>query len=236
MTGPSNDPRHTQTGPAPLPPPTAPDDRAGGTSDSAATPPSRRASHLVGGLLLLAAGVLWLLDVADVVDLRWRVILPAGLVVVGLAVLVLSLWGGAGELIGVGVVLTVLVIASALLPDQLSARVGDQNHRPETVVELRDHYSHGIGQLTIDLRGLGADDLPDGATMGASVGVGELQVRVPPELTVVVVASAGVGEVSTFDRSNSGFAVDVEETHGADTGAELRLELSVGIGRIEVTP
>jgi hypothetical protein len=234
MTGPASDPSRTDA--APLPPPVTPDGRTDGERDTGATPSTRRASHLVGGLLLLVAGVLWLLDVADAVDPPWRVILPAALVVVGLAVLVLSLWGGAGELIGVGVVLTVLVIASALLPDQLSARIGDQDHRPATAEELSDRYSHGIGELTIDLRGLGVDDLPDGATVGASVGVGELEVRVPRELTVVVVATAGVGEVSTFDRSNSGFAVEVEETYRVGTGPELRLELSVGIGRIVVAP
>ena len=252
MTGPSDEPRPTPTTSttsttsttpttsSPLPPPRTPDDRTGGepapASTPATTPAARRASHLIGGLLLLVAGVLWLLDVADAVDLRWRAILPAGLIVVGLAVLVLSLWGRAGELIAVGVVLTVLVVASALLPDQLSARVGEQTRRPAAVTELRDHYSHGIGQLTIDLRGLDAADLAAGATIGASVGVGELQVRVPPEVSVVVVASAGVGDVSAFDRSSSGFAVDLEESYRPEAGPELRLELSVGIGRIEVTP
>ena len=214
----TGDPPHVEIPPSPLP------------------PSPRRATHLVGGLLLLTAGVLWLLDAADVVDLHWRTILPAALIVVGVAVLVLSLWGAAHELIGVGVVLTVLVIASALLPEHISARIGDQEHRPATIEELRSHYAHGIGQLTIDLRGLDTDDLREPTTVGASVGVGELQVRVPPELTVTVVASAGVGEVSTTDRSNGGLGVDIEETLGTDTEAILRLELSVGIGRIEVTP
>lgn len=239
---------------APLPPP-RPDDTARADTTSADATPSgppsadapapgapapprpaaRRASHLVGGLILLTAGVLWLLDVTDVVDLRWRAILPAGLVVVGLAVLVLSLWDRAGELIAVGVVLTVLVVASALLPDQLSARVGEQSQRPVAAADLRDQYSHGIGQLTIDLRDLAVSDLPADTTVAASIGVGELQVRVPTDnLTVVVVGSVGVGEVSAFGRTSSGFAVDLDESSPAD-GPVLRLELSAGIGRIEVT-
>lgn len=227
MSGPTNGST------APLPPPSQPDEPTHGVPPHR-TGPSRTAPHLVGGLLLLVVGVLWLLDAAGAVDLRWRAILPAGLVVVGLAVLVLSLWGRAGELVGVGVVLTVLVVASALLPDHLSAGVGEVTHRPATVAELRDHYSHGIGELTIDLRDL--TDLPGDTTVGASLGVGELRVRVPPERAVVVDASAGIGEVTAFDRSNSGVAVDLQGSRPADGGPVLRLELSTGIGEIEVTP
>ncbi|MEX2626830.1 MAG: LiaF domain-containing protein [Ilumatobacteraceae bacterium] len=227
MTGPTNDST------APLPPPRHPDEPTHGAPPRR-TGPSRTAPHLVGGLLLLVVGVLWLLDAAGAVDLRWRAILPAGLVVVGLAVLVLSLWGRAGELVGVGLVLTVLVVASALLPEHLSAAVGERTHRPATASELRDHYSHGIGELTIDLRDV--TDIAGDTTVGASLGVGELRVRVPPELTVVVDASAGVGEVTAFDRSSGGVAVDLRESRRVDGGPVLRLELSAGIGQIEVTP
>lgn len=243
MTGSPHDLTHDSSRPGSLPPPatppatpeSSPEGRPSDDPVPEASPPPR-SSRLVGGLLLLTAGVLWLLDVTDVADLRWRLILPVGLIALGLAVVVLSFWTHAGGLIGVGAALTVLVVASALLPDHLSARIGEQEQRPIAVEQLRDRYAHGIGELTIDLRDLDVGDLPGVTTIRASVGVGSLDVRVPPDLTVVVAASVGVGEVSVFGRSNSGVGVDVEETNPSDADRTLRLELSVGLGEIEVRP
>jgi hypothetical protein len=200
--------------------------------------PTRRANvpqaaaSVVGGLLLLVVGVLWLLDATDTIELRWRILLPISLIIVGITCAAVSTRQRVGGLVTVGVVLSVLVVASALLPDQLGFRVGDQIARPAAVSDIRDEYSHGIGQLTIDLRDL---ELDTDITVAAGVGMGELLVRVPDEITIVVVASAGIGEVSALGRSSSGFGARLDERFPiADGGPVIRLELSVGIGEVVV--
>lgn len=190
------------------------------------------AASVVGGFLLLVVGVLWLLDATDTIELRWRILLPIALIVVGVTCAAVSIRQRVGGLVTVGVVLAVLVVASALLPDQLGFRVGDQIARPAAVADIRDEYSHGIGQLTIDLRDL---DVDTDTTVMAGVGIGELLVWVPDELSVVVVASAGIGEVSALGRSSSGVGARLDESFPiADGGPVIRLELSVGIGEVVV--
>jgi hypothetical protein len=195
------------------------------------------AASVVGGLLLLVVGVLWLLDATDTIELRWRILLPISLIIVGITCAAVSTRQRVGGLVTVGVVLAVLVVASALLPDQLGFRVGDQIARPAAVADIRDEYSHGIGQLTIDLRDLDLDTeaTDTDITVAAGVGMGELLVRVPDDITIVVVASAGIGEVSALGRSSSGFGARLDERFPiADGGPVIRLELSVGIGEVVV--
>ncbi|MGZ8626356.1 MAG: LiaF transmembrane domain-containing protein, partial [Actinomycetota bacterium] len=59
------------TVPEPPPPPT--------------TPP--RTGRLVAGVVLVLIGVGWLLEVLDVVEFPWEVLLPAALIAVGVALL-----------------------------------------------------------------------------------------------------------------------------------------------------
>jgi hypothetical protein len=213
---------------ASLPPPGEPQDGV-----PPRDPTGDRAWHqLVMGGLLLAAGVLWLLQATDVVELRWRLVLPAALIVVGLAVVAVSWRRPAGGLVAVGVVLTVLVVASTAAPVRLSARVGDRSERPSTVAELQRSYSLGMGQLTVDLRRL---TLERDTTVEASVGVGELTVLVRPEVPLVVEASVAMGEVTAVDRVDSGLGVSMEERiPGTVEAPTLTLELSVGVGQVRV--
>jgi hypothetical protein len=185
----------------------------------------------VVGVLLLAAGVLWLLDAGDVTDVAWRMLLPVALALVGAAVLALSIWRTAGSLIGIGVVLTVLVLASAVAPARISARVGDQVERPTTLEQTVDGYAHGMGTLTVDLRELPIDRP---VTIEASVGMGELVVRVPSGQTVEVEANVGMGDINALGRTSSGIAPRLDERFTGDEGPTLRLELSVGMGQIRV--
>ena len=195
-------------------------------------PVGRDWTGLVIGGLLLAAGVVWLLDIVEAVEIRWGVLLPLALVLLGLATIALSFTTRAGGLIGAGVVLIAVVVVSSIAPDRLSARVGDAEEEPTAIDQLEEHYAHGIGQLTIDLRQL---DLDRDVTIGASLGIGTLVIRIPNSFGIDAEASAGVGEVMILDRSSSGFGPRLQEQIPGDPGAAtVTLELSVGIGQIEV--
>lgn len=187
--------------------------------------------RLVSGVLLVGLGVVWLLSTADVMDPNWRILLPAALIGVGGVMVLLAAWGRGADLVGTGVLLTVLVVIAAIVPANPSFRMGEQEVRPGTVEEVKARYAHGIGSLTIDLRDL--DPGLDVLELEASNGIGDLVVQVPADASLEVSARAGVGSVTVGDRRSDGFGPRVE-TQVAGEGPTLSLDLSVGVGDIRV--
>jgi hypothetical protein len=222
-------------------PPAAPAAPAPATAPPGDSP---RLGHVVLGAILLLIGVGWLLEALDVADVPWRFLLPAALIIVGVALVFGARTGSHGGLVAVGVVLTVLVIAAgaveALVDIPFAGGVGDETRRPTTAVE--DEYRWGVGKLTIDLR-----DAPAlaGEEIAASVVLGELIVVVPPDLPLVITAHSGVGDVVVLGEQNGGIDVDLlchgtaeEVTCGDGMTPDdpyLRLDLEVAVGKVEVT-
>lgn len=186
--------------------------------------------RLVTGVLLVGLGVVWLLSTADVVDPNWQILLPAALVVVGSVMLVLTLRGRAADLIGTGTLLAVLVVVAAVIPANPSLRIGDQNVRPTTAAEVQGRYSHGIGNLTIDLREV---EFEADLDLEASTVIGELVVHVPEGAALEVDARVGVGSATVGDRQSDGIGGQLDARVPGE-GPTIRLDLSVGIGEIRV--
>lgn len=217
----------THDPPAPAPAPEPPDARR----EPKATPPGLSLGRMVLGAILILLGVLWLLDAAGVTELRWRVVLPAALTVVGVALVASARRGAHGGLVTVGIILSVLLMLSAATPLAGPADgMGERVERPTDVVAVEREQSLGIGSLTVDLRAV--EDLPDGATVTASVGIGELVVRLPEGVGARVEANTGIGDVTVLGRSRSGFGVSVSDEISGEP--EIVLDLSVGIGKVEV--
>lgn len=195
-----------------------------------------RSGRLVAGLLLVLFGVGWLLEVLDVIDFPWDVLLPIALILVGVAIVVASRSGARpGGLIAVGIVLTGVMVIGSAIDFPLGGGVGERLERPATVSELRDEYVLGIGQLTVDLTDLSAGALGADARTRVRVGVGQLVVIVPEELPVLVFARATVGNVRVFEDEEGGFGAEREAGPGLDgRGSVLELVLSVGLGEVEV--
>jgi hypothetical protein len=183
-------------------------------------PPARvfPIGRLLVGAGLVLAGVGWLLDALDVFDFDWDVVLPVLLILVGVALVVSAQRGeGRAGLIAFG------------------GGVGDATERP---TEFRDRsYEHAIGKLTVDLSGLAWDEASGtaDATVDAAVGIGQLVVIVPQDIGCVAPhARAGIGEVKVFGESEGGIGPDYEVRTSCTVGPTLRLELSVGLGQVEV--
>lgn len=202
------------------------DDTAGGV---AGRRPSR--GRLILGGLLILLGVVWLLDVLGVTIL-WQPTLSVVLILVGLGLIVLAPRGVHGGLLTAGVALTVVLSVIALAPAPLTGGVGDSRVRPDSLAELQAGYDQAVGELTVDLRSL---ELPPGTTdLQAEVGMGELTVIVPEDVTVRLDASAGLGDIEALGQRRSGFGADLEQAFIGAGEAELRLRASVGLGRVEV--
>jgi hypothetical protein len=205
--------------------------------DSGASPERRAPMAPVAvGVGLVVIGTAWFLDAVGLVELRWRLVLPAALVAVGVALLAGARRGASNGLVPVGIVLSVLVLLQAFTPGITpGAGIGDRTERPLTADDVEDGYGHGMGNLDIDLRDLDlAPSATDAVTVEASLGMGNLRVRLPADATVEVRARSLAGEVVIDGQRRDG--VNVQATQTVGSGApRLRLDLSVVFGEVEVS-
>lgn len=202
-------------------------------------PPERRRGPalgrlVVGGLLVLL-GLVWLAEAAGLADVRWRTVLSAAVLGIGVVLLASARHHRADGLVGLGIILSiVLVVTSAGSGTLVLGGTGERTYRPATVAELEDTYELGAGPLTLDLTDLA---VPAGETaVEASLGAGDLVVRLPEGVATDVEASGGIGVVTVLGRTSSGFGNSIARSvAGTGDAGRLTVTLSVGVGRIEVT-
>lgn len=182
------------------------------------------------GIVLVAAGILWLLSAAGIVDLPYRVSIGVLLVLIGLVII---LTPGRHRLLVVVGILVVLAGIPALFVDSdvWTQGIGDELATPASSADLGP-FEQGIGRLTVDLT---TPDLPlDERTIKASVGIGELVVRLPEDTDVTVDAHAGIGSIEALGRTESGIDVDLTGISSTSGSQEVELRLEVGIGSVRV--
>jgi hypothetical protein len=191
-------------------------------------------ARVVVGVFLVLAGVAWILDELTGIGVPWRALVPALLIVVGIALVMGSSTGRHGGLIALGIVLAVLAAIGTVLPATPIAGVGERSAAPAHFDAVQDAYDLGIGRLEVDLS---AVDFPDGETVvEINVGMGELIVIVPANVAVRAEGRAGMGEVVLLETTGSGIGVDeefVDEGFGAEP-SRLVIEARVGMGKAEV--
>lgn len=184
---------------------------------------------LVPGLLLVAIGVGWLLESTDTVDLDASVWIGLALVAIGLGI-ALDSGHSHGLLVTLGVLLVLVGIPlSAIDTDVFDGGVGDRREEPASAADIDDPYELGVGQLVVDLTRLEED-----VDVEASVGIGELRVRVPADAALEVDAHVGAGNVSVLGEEDDGVDVTVERDVPGAEGPTMRLELDVGLGEVRV--
>ncbi|MEX2626297.1 MAG: LiaF domain-containing protein, partial [Ilumatobacteraceae bacterium] len=184
-------------------------------------------------------GILWLLDVADVVEMGPGRIASAALVVVGVGLLIGSIAGRGRGLIGVGLLLVPVVVflqvAEPLPVDIFSAdgqAVGNNYQTPADESAMQDSYDLGAGDLRLDLRDV---EFTEDRDVTVLVGFGEATVLVPDDVTVEVRGAVGAGELEVFGHTNNGVGVErtvLDEVAGSDH--TLTIHINVGFGEIRV--
>lgn len=214
----------------------------------ATLPPTRsaRSGRFVLGGLLVLVGVGWLVESTTAVELPWRLMLPVVLILIGIGLVIGSRSGaGQGGLIALGAILTVLLALGTGFDVSIGGGVGRRVEAPRTLGDSREIYDLAVGDLTVDLRetrflyGESVDGEPETTCcryeVEAGVGIGHLVVLVPDDLPVRVKAESGIGEVALLEEREGGLGVESTfESEGFSEEAGLYLELSVGIGQIEV--
>jgi hypothetical protein len=191
--------------------------------------------RLVLGGILLIAGILWLLSSLDVIDISLTAVLPVAVIVVGLALVIGSRTGRHSGLLVAGVVLTIAMALASTFDIRLEGGLGQRDFAPTSIADLETEYRLAMGEMTLDLRGLELST-ESRVTIAASVGMGQLVVRVPPDLLVHVHATAGAGQVVLFGRESNGLDAELTTPMGAGPGhPNLTIELSVGLGQVDVS-
>lgn len=185
----------------------------------------------IGGLLA-AAGTIALLDLTDVWNADWRVVLGAMVVAVGALIAAGAATGravGATVLLGLALLAALSLALAVRVP--LFAGIGNRVEHPQTISHDQT-YRLGIGNFTVDLADL---SVPAGAThVKTTLGIGDLKVRVPYGVKVIVDAHASAGQVSVFGHVHDGTSVDYSASAGGGEHA-LVLDARIGFGRLEVT-
>lgn len=133
-----------------------------------------------------------------------------------------------------GVSLLILAVGALLIAIQvigvpLKGGSGVKEWSPTTVAQILPAYHGAFGQSTIDLDNV---TFPPGTTtLNATQGVGELTIDVPRDVTVALRTHVGIGAVTSwpYDAFTSSGT-----SSGSSKGARLELNLSVGIGRIQL--
>jgi phage shock protein PspC (stress-responsive transcriptional regulator)/predicted membrane protein len=172
-------------------------------------------------------GLLWLLLLAVLLVLSLRH--PVSRISFSRVIAVLAL----------GVISVVIVVSGlflgivALTGVPMSGGIGQRVWQPTTLTQQNTTYRLGMGSMDVDLR-----RVPFTAGVyhvTASVAVGQLQVEVPPNVTVDLTANAGVGRVVYLNNYGAQQFLSPQASTGSKSQhAELVLAAQVGIGQVEL--
>lgn len=236
-TTPLAEPSGLGADPGIAPPPPAMDDGWRPTPyvpPSSPPPPPSALGRITVAAALIVCGILALLQTLTTFSLSLDNYAALAAIVVGAGLVVGARIGRSRGLIALGLALVATMAISATVQHfALFNGMGDRTWQPETVAELQDRYELGMGELTIDLSELELEPGSEIAVEGA-IGLGAMEVFVPPDATVALTAS-GNGQVSAFDRRNTGTSADLAYTReGPEGSPTITLDLSAGMGEIDV--
>jgi hypothetical protein len=136
--------------------------------------------------------------------------------------------------ITVATLVALLVIAVAVFVAVIDVHpgrgIGDRQYVVTTPQALRDEYRLGIGTLELDLSRM---QFPPGVThLETSVDVGDLQVILPPNVTLRGYGEARAGRVDFLGQVDDGWNSDVDL--GGSGARVLDLTAHVGAGSLRV--
>ena len=183
-------------------------------------------------LVALGIGVLGMADLsgAPVVASAYPA-LAVG--ITGLALVVGAVWGRAGGLIPLGLLLTLPLVGATA-----AGNIDDEvvEHHPLTASQVSDRYWNDAGEMVVDLTAVTDVDELDGRTVTVEGGVGRLTVLVPDGVDVVATADVeGPGAVDVLGQEHGG--IDVFGSGSLSAGTDqptLEIVARLGVGEIVI--
>jgi phage shock protein PspC (stress-responsive transcriptional regulator) len=109
--------------------------------------------------------------------------------------------------------------------------VGERTYQPALAAGVEREYKLGIGELRLDFA---ETRFPVGETrVDARVGIGDLNIIVPPDVALRATATAQAGEVVVLGRATDGIDADLSvATPGLRV---IVLDAEVGLGTVHIT-
>jgi hypothetical protein len=205
-------------------------------------PPKSILGRLTVAVMLIVVSSMALVELADIAHFQLYEYAAAALGVVAVGLLVGAWIGRAYWLIIIALLIAPVLFFSSLLPRVTNWSAGDPSYLPTSVQEIPESYDLGAGRMTIDLTHLSVEQLSQAGEIDASLGLGQLVVRLPSDVGATVDAKVGAGSVSggqVFDNAvvdvyeYSGLGVEQVFTVGSPPH-DLLLSLEVGMGEIEI--
>ena len=213
-------------------PPWGPDPTMAAPFGSPAPPSSRRRRRFVGplvfGALLIWGGIAWLAGV------RPEDTLAVGLCIIGVGFVVGAFVGGARMLFLPAFFVGAALLVTSVVDIPWGGGIGEIRWDVDQVSELDRRYERAVGDATLDLRDL----LIRAGTrveIEANLGVGEMTIYLPDDVSAEVTADVGAGEARVLGRTDEGISIDIDRTvRGSADRGTLELDIHVGLGELRV--
>jgi phage shock protein PspC (stress-responsive transcriptional regulator)/predicted membrane protein len=222
------------SGPAqpPSPPPTPPPVPAAPLPTAPPPPPRERSilGRLTVAVGLITLGVMAFVDNVGATEVEFRHYTGAAMTVIGIGLLVGSVFGRARGLIVLGVILTPVLLTSPIA--ELDFGDTDVRYDVATVADIAPEYRLDVGQMVIDLTAV--DFSGEEVTLDAEVGLGELVIVVPDDVAVEAYGEVAIGEVRVLGGTSGGLGeISLRRSAEGDNGT-LTIDARVDIGRVEI--
>jgi len=198
-------------------------------------PRRRRKKSILGrltmGTVFVVLGLMAILDTSDLIRPAFSHYMAVAVGIIGVGLLVGSVFGRSRGLIFAGIVLIPILLASSVVTARFEGGWGDPVFRPAALREVDNHYTLTGGDMEIDLRriDLGGDIVE----IEGDLGFGRLLVLLPEGVGLDLTAHVGFGDLIVFGDHNGG--VDVDRSIRVDGEGVFVLDLDVGFGALEIT-
>lgn len=192
---------------------------------------------LTVAVLLVFAGLAMVGEQSDWWDVDPAVYGGITLAIIGAGLITSAFLGRARGLIFLGIAVLPVAWAIAAIDLDWHDGIGEELDRPESIENLQDAYTFGIGEYDVDLSAV--DYTGSDSVVEVGLTIGQLTVWVPDTVDVIIDADVRGGEIEVFtaDRviTNDGIDADVDADFLGTGDGTLTLDADVGFGALDIT-
>jgi phage shock protein PspC (stress-responsive transcriptional regulator) len=186
------------------------------------------------GVSLAAAGIAWLLLASGTVHLSLGQMLALPLALLGVGLLIGTVFGRARWTVLFGLPLIPLVLLASLLPTPITGHYEERRFTIRNAGQVQSSYQQSGGMLRFDFTKLRPNQHP--GPISATLGVGSIEVLIPKGMAVDVRGTVGLGGLRFQNRTVYGLGVSNELHLPGPSPVQMTLQLGFGEVDVSVVP